>query len=351
MKKSVSLVHYLLLLLAVLPIGGCRLEHYDRSEIVEWADKNFDKRVTISRDYIQRLNDDGYTDHVWEASLKDDTGLKFEIISHKYYGLESVTCSIESTWRSVYGEYFFNQYTTEHHTEYAPAEQWNPTGRYLIAAFFDDRIGMDALFAEAAQIEAFMEAFDAPDCLSYDLILNDPVGSPRYTDVTERISGEKMEKVRDKLLMELALNCADHRFDLEQFTLEELENVIAEDGRPFVLTLSDGSQREYSDLTLSRFGHGMSFGTLYEVLVREGYDVQGSSADYTFTGIDGNEYRMSYSFNDYPYNTGSGVMNGYYYLRNGEEVPMEYFFYNHFRSQDIEKMTGFSFTGVSRKQQ
>ena len=85
MKKSIKTICILLsvvLILFLLP--SCKVQHYSESDISSWANKNIGKNVVISKDYIERpSSDEGYTDRVWTAYLKDRPDMKFEIISHE----------------------------------------------------------------------------------------------------------------------------------------------------------------------------------------------------------------------------------------------------------------------------
>jgi hypothetical protein len=85
------------------------------------------------------------------------------------------------------------------------------------------------------------------------------------------------------------------------------------------------------DLVCSFFSYGISFSTIYEVLRRTGYPVYGTKDDFTFTGIDGSVYEMSESFIDNDW---------YYYIKDGEHVPMEAYFYDHFYSGELKEFTG-----------
>lgn len=349
MKRVIRVIAVVMLFsLMTAFMSGCRMSHFDRSEIVEWAKENFDRPV-VSRQHTERPNEEGYTDLVWEAYLKKYPELKFEIVSHKYYAGESINFSIESTCRSVFGEYYFEQYCSENVGDFAPSEEQSLYGRYRVTAMFDDRNGMESLMAQAAEINAAMEELGAYDCLDFEASYNDPLSPPDGTDVAERFTAESIEENRDKLTVELALNAADHRVDLDQFTAAELESIIAAEGRPFVIIRSDGSEVSYPDLILSRFGYGMSFGTLYEVLLREGFEPEGTPEAFSFTGTDGSIYEFSYRFSDQPYEvdfTDSGYIDGYYYLVDGERVSMQYYFYNHFRSPLLEEMTGMNFREI-----
>ncbi len=89
----------------------------------------------------------------------------------------------------------------------------------------------------------------------------------------------------------------------------------------------------------NRLSYGISFGNLYQVLVNEGIFVEGDEEHYSFYGADGNFYDISYDFiNELQYRDKTQI--GYYYMKNGEIVPMKSYFYNHFNQREVETMTG-----------
>ena len=94
----------------------------------------------------------------------------------------------------------------------------------------------------------------------------------------------------------------------------------------------------YDDLCASQFGYGISFGTLYEILEREGFNVSGNNEHYSFADFNGNIYEISYDFINV--DGKNDESNHYYYLKNGEPVKMAADFYNHFSANKIEEMCG-----------
>lgn len=79
----------------------------------------------------------------------------------------------------------------------------------------------------------------------------------------------------------------------------------------------------YDDITSIRISHkvDVSFGSLYEIMKREGYPVEGNVHSYTFTGADGAEYEISYDFKSKPDPDDYGYL--WYYLKNGEKIEFD----------------------------
>lgn len=142
------------------------------------------------------------------------------------------------------------------------------------------------------------------------------------------------------------LTCLDYRFEeqLAEFSQEEIKDALSDYEQCIGISRSgneSGPYTIYEDLCANKYYYGASFSTLYEILIREGFSVNGDSWHYRFTGIDGSNYEISYDFCNYEHEDSSGEIHlRYYYLKDGEQIPMSAFFYNHFSEQKIKEMTG-----------
>ncbi len=339
--KSISVV--LVLIIVISAFSGCRLNHYGEEDIVQWAKENIGSPIYISNSYTEREGwyDEKYTDRVWKAYLPDMPELEFEIISHEYWGMETITYSIGSTYDYVYGKYYFEQYCKENRTDFVPADDEPTVIGFYLHAYFDDREDIDTLIEQAENISEYIRKTGGSLCVAFEFELNDVLAEVDDTDVSAAVGCESdFDDAKNDILTEYAQYAADYRIDVEQFTNEELKAATEQLGGCFEITRSDGTVVSYSDLSLSRFYYGMSFGCMYEVFSREGLDVEGTPEHFYFNGIDGSSYEFSYSFNDYEYSDGKV---GYYYIKDGVKTPMSYYFYNHFRSGFIEEISGLSF--------
>ena len=349
MKNKHRLLLLLLSVLLLCLLSGCRLSHFERSEIVEWTKEEFDEKVVVSGQYEERTGEDGYVDRVWEAWLKSTPDLKFEIVSDCYYGMESVHHSINTTYYNVCGSHVFDLVRAECATGFVPDETQHAFSSYRVKLLYADRAEMEQAIADMETVDEAMKRYGAEDCIAYTLEYDDPLAEVDDTILSETFRTDSLSGAMQQLTDEFILYAADFRLALDQFTQEEIEDAVEHSDQKFLLTRADGTQISYPDLAVSRFGYGMSFGTLYEVLKREGFEPQGSPEDFSFVGIDGCEYAFSYRFNDYQHSvehSPTGYRNGYYYLRDGEIIPMDYYFYNHMRTDKIKEMTGLSFERV-----
>ncbi len=342
-KRIISLILAAILVLTVF--AGCRTEHYASDDIVLWAEEYIGNDVVISDEPVIRESGlDGYDDLVWSAYRKSLPEVEFEIFSHRFYGGESINYSIETTYWYEYGRHYFEQYKEEYGTDLVPYDAGRTNGAYYLLAGFADRDELSDIVRQAISIEEYMYQLGGVDYISFRFEYDDILAMKSSADVSDFCAGYgELDETEEILLRELAMYAADYRLLPDTFTDEELEAAIDYFDRRFEITRADGSVVSYSDLTLNRFGHGMSFGTVYEVLSREHFSVTGSPEAFCVSGISGDIYEFSYSFNDMPYENGE---DGYYYIKNGEKLPLEYYFYNHIKSDFFEEISGMTFRQI-----
>lgn len=94
----------------------------------------------------------------------------------------------------------------------------------------------------------------------------------------------------------------------------------------------------YDDIIGNPYAYGVSYSSFYEILKREGFNPKGNRWHYSFIGKNNTCYEISYDFDDYYFAEENKY--GYYYLKNGRKVPMNFYFHKNFTAQEIEKMTG-----------
>ena len=130
---------------------------------------------------------------------------------------------------------------------------------------------------------------------------------------------------------------------LNEYSHEEIARFVSEtDYVTPIGVYHNGNDRPdvFDDITTIRTNNRapVSFGSLYEILKRENYPVDGTPRQYTFKGIDGAEYEVSYNFKDAPEYYDYGYR--WYYNKNGEK---EYIMYEHtyaFSFGQVLDMTG-----------
>lgn len=329
---------------------GCRTFHYERSEIVEWAEENIPVPVTISETHTERTDGDEYIDYVWTAYVTDNPEIKFEIVSDRAWRLEWVSCELKCTFQYECGKYYFSEYLREHDTVFKVNETQSKNHEYMLQAEISSREQIPEI---AAQVEQIGEYFDEKGCasvLSFSCWYrnsNPPERTESIVSEIFRYSPGCAQEVRQKMTESLALYAAEYRLITiaEQFTEGEIAKYVVLADRTFQIVRPDGSTVCYPDLVISNLNYGIAIGAMYEVLSREGFDIQGTPEAYTVTGVDGSVYEFSYWFTGDPPNAEGFEYNDAkgYYFKDGQPMAMESFD-DHIRKDLFEQISGMTFT-------
>ena len=323
MKKYFKVLCLLsVFLFCALSLSGCG--HYKRSEAAAWFKENIaDETIAVSKDYTERENEYGYTDHVWNAYLKDLPEVKFELISHAGYSLFP-TYDMETTYHLEMGKYYLEHYLDENPgaLNYLEISENGYSDVMYISGVYDTK---DEIADFCRQLEhldnyildqkypcrflyglAYREPLTYPDGnTSGTLLRNDTyvseAGGTALENDSEQDGNSSFESPSESLRRSaeesFAHYAAVYRLNLDLFTEEQLKDAVnADSDYRFTITRPDGTQLCYPELLL-RHSDEMSFGTLYEVLLREGnYQLTGSPEAFTFTSADGSIYSFSYSY-------------------------------------------------------
>lgn len=285
-----------------LCLTGCVTE-YDRDDVAAYAEEQLKlKHCKVSSNYQEVENQEGYTDHVWTVTDKDNQ-VEFHIIDYFTWAGETLCNYL----RDDYSEAVVYQKKDELDFESLQADFYMENGRYRTIGEYEDTSG-DTIGVLSNEIN-YQKFLFHYILTSYDY---------RY-EVIDTFASEDIEKA----LSELDRFVGIYEGDKEEWEDYETEKI-----------------RYYDDLVADQYGYGISFSTLYEILKREGFEPEGEPWHYLFVGAEDVFYEISYDFNDYPFESDGEKKYGYYYKKDEEKMPMGYYFYTHFRPYQIEEMTG-----------
>ncbi len=332
-----------IMLIAVLCITflcGCRTD-YDKKDIKEYVKEEYGlKSVSVQQEPEAIKDENDSTDYIWMVTDKKHN-MSFRVLDDFQADSLFPDNHLTSDYEDVRLAQAFEQYdakklSLETKTQYALC-------RATIRGNYSSRQELQELFEET---DAFLKEYlDNEVKISIHFTMDTPYreavegyemdsGDYRSTDV--EFTKNKQEEAEENLI----LTALDYRLDtyLEEFTEEEIEEAVANSKyRLGVADSEEGPYEYYDDLVASRFSYGVSFSTLYEILIREGYPVEGDKNHYSFVGVDGSTYEISCDFVGYEYKDGK---IGYYYLKDHVETPMDAYFYNHFETPFIRDTTG-----------
>ncbi len=330
----------LIVILCIICLCGCRKD-YDKNDIKEYVKTEYGlKSVSVEQEPEAIKDENDSTDYIWTVTDKKHS-MKFRVLDDFQADSLFPGNNLIGDYEDVRLAQAFEQYDSESlsletKTQYGLC-------RAIIKGKYSSRRELQELFNET---NAFLDEYlDHKVKVSVHFMMDIPfrdavegyeMDSGDYRDTAIEFVEEMYEEAEENFL----LTALDFGLEncLKEFTEEEIEEVVANSKyRLGVAKSEDGPYEYYDDLVASRFSYGVSFSTLYEVLVREGYSVEGDKNHYSFVGVDGATYEISYNFVGWEYEDGKV---GYYYLKNGMEMPMDAYFYNHFETPFIKDTTG-----------
>lgn len=348
MQKKLHRAVWMLLL--VLFLTGCRTE-YGRDDVKDFLKSSYDMpKFRVSKNRETFVGEDGFTDYLWEVQLKDENKTTFYVVDDQAWGMEWTYNKLKTDFDDVILEKLYWEY--EEPLTFDLEKVMDENGRtYCITLVgqYDSKQELSDRIQELEQFLRYYEEHGYGTSFYGEILMMNPLRDHiKYVihdgDYHFYSDYEEKENRYEDALTQYVQVCLDYRFEekLNEITPEEIDMAL-EDYPYRVGLLRDAENPEncefYEDLCGSRFGYGISFGTLYEILLREGFDVTGDSWHFCFQGVDGSIYEISYDFCDYVTDEGQ---NGYYYLKDDEIIPMAAFFYNHFCKNEVEAMTGLS---------
>ena len=340
------------LCLAAALLAGCTTD-YARADIQAMVRDQLGVRgAVVAQDYTALEGEDGYTDRIWKV-LVPQTGLQFSIVDDYHWGYETVTNHLWTDYPEAALAHIADQLPE---TSLLQVETWQTDGICYgqITGSYTDPDSLRQCRQQLVQlVDMFEELGYEGLSVSYQLAWQGPL-----RDVTDYVIDDAdctghTDAVAsyDEMLAEYVTTVLDYRIDLPlELTQQQVDTALA--GYRYRLGVYRGAQTDpedyepqlidwYDDLIANKYAYGISFGTLYEVLLREGLAPEGDAWHYTFTGADGSRYEVSYDFIAPLFTDEEGaVRQGYYYQKDGETVPMGYYFYNHFTAREVLELTG-----------
>lgn len=318
-----------MVLLCALLLAGCTKE-YKKSDIEEYVRKNLGlSGFRVSSSYETLEDEEGYKDRLWTVTEQD--GTVFGVLDDYGWGMESVSNWLHDDRNAVRLIQLYEQ--TDH--DRIELEAGRAELHYAqLTGTFRSRSELRALFEELQALDAHNTAgarllyefrFDHPyRCIGdYELDDGDARGALEPGETEDPGAAE----------MKLLHQCIDMRYEeqLKEFSEEEIRRCVQYSDHRLGIVQEDGTIVYYDDLLANEYHYGVSFSTIYELLVRNGYPVEGTKDDFVFTALDGSVYEYANGFRENEW---------YYFIKDGEHVPMEAYFYNHLRVKEVEELTG-----------
>ena len=273
--------------------------------------------VKVSKERMEFTDEEGYTDYIWEVTAGDTN---FHVLDDYHWGLETLTNHLTDDYKDVMLKAYYDSKILPHFTLDEKEEQGLYSNQ-LIGKFYTKE-ELTQLYEELENFQTYVtqKGYDIPNSFSYHLQMQTPIRNnmPNYIvddgDSFGRVT-DITEDTVEEAISEYIQAYTDYHFNdlYEKFNEEEIIEAVS-DSKYQIAIIKGESTVFYDDLCASRFGYGISFGTLYEILKREDFDIDGNNEHYSFTDINQNTYEISYDFiNADGMNDES---NHYYYLKN-----------------------------------
>ncbi|MCR5795754.1 MAG: hypothetical protein K6G61_10480 [Solobacterium sp.] len=313
-----------------LVLSGCTTK-YEKKDIEKYVRDLTGSIFFIVSDTPEDITgEDGYTDHLW--TVQEPGGIEYRVLDNYYWGMEAMTNSLYTDRDYVLAKRYFE---SKGHRDLVLEETVDERMLQVQAAgTFTDREGLRQLTDEMNELMQDAEEgislrctfrFDHPSRYIGDYVQDD--GDYRGAgSAGKEISCREAEACWLHQIIDMR-----YEEQLAAFTEEEIRACVEGNTNQIGIVSEDSTVEFQPDLLASRMMYGISFGTFLELLRRTGYPVEGDRKQFTFTGTDGSEYTFSDSFRK---------DGAYYYLKDGETVFTEYYFYNHLEPKFVETISG-----------
>lgn len=355
----------------LLLFTGC-VKRYNRNYIESYLNDLYiftdnSNSYEISKQCFKVEGIDGYTDYVWKVSSDiNGKNINFYVIDDYCSDAGRIVHDIRDTHYNHCVKYalsdidllsfdlgnaYYNNYLERENKSIDKdvIHELNAGTGYRLKSSYNNYDEYIKRFDEITDIYTKISNSDWKDvslCFDIDYIheYRDNVDDKPLTeaDVFGRVSSfDDIEKLKQEYKDRFIIMNIDYRFyDISDiFSSDEIRDAVSKHYyRIGILDESDSD--EYTlidDLVGNQYGYGISFGTMYELLKKDGQNVAGDALHYTYYKDNGDVYEFSYAFNDSLFDNSK---YGYYYKLNNEVVNMNYYFNNHFTCKKVQEITG-----------
>jgi hypothetical protein len=318
-------------------LTGCGVK-YSREEMIKTLKERLpekDKEFIVSKKNhkIKCENGEGY--YPYDVYYKDNPDLVFQLAQYTDGG-EPFTTYIVDTYAYTYGVYYYNNFCKNNKTDLKVME-WNskefikgldgecyPVNGFTLYYCIKNRSDFENAINEMKKFDAFLSEQDHK--IYYDYLLIDKSGKLSKLEGIVRVGyniNRHDQSSYDEAMSNYVSDLATYRIkEMYDFSTEELIHYLNmdDDNKRITIQTVDGRKKTYEDMPEGRtvgINDWITFGSLYEILKRNGFNVTGDSEAFSVKGLDGSKYEFSYEFYD---NDNERKNYGYYYLKDNNKV-------------------------------
>lgn len=338
MKKWYQKIFFLsAFLFCLLALCGCG-KHYSRSDAARWFRQQvLDEKIVVSGNHLDQENRDGYTDRIWIAYLADLPEVEFKLISHQYYSLFPAS-SMETTYHLEMGKYYLRNYQEQYPYGLEDVQCQQLSDLLSVGKLYDNAAEIETVCLQLEHLNDYISQQEYPCRIRFGIAFREPQTFVADSDADtlsshdsyvylynddEELTEDGLSAVLEQKAKDaLAKYAAAYRLETEQVGEEQMEQAVIRNSKNrFSITRADGLLLCYPDLILAHNG-AMSFGCLYEVLLREGtYQLTGTPEKFSFVTADGLTCSFSYSYREASKTVSdNSKAEFFYYVVNGEKI-------------------------------
>ena len=297
------------LLLAAVILSACTKD-YKEEDVIKYIREEMGlSSYSVISGPEEAEGEDGYTDRIWTVSTKDfDLGeeLVFHVCDDRYWGLEWVTNRMTDDLQYQKQRVLMENFSMPDgfSLEEVPDSSGRP-GWFMVVCGFDRRKDFEKGIEFVRNYRDYAQKYptinDAEFTLSFQV--NDTGAAPDWKLIGRSYSfhfsaGTKDEEVREKLrdvsddyLMD-CIECGNlDRMD-EYNTVERSAVIDADPNNTEIRRLGEETAA-YPGYAYDYY-YGIPYGSLYRILLEEGYEVSGEWTDFEFVGKDGLPHACAY---------------------------------------------------------
>lgn len=347
--KKVKKVLIVFLLLCFL--SACTKD-YSRSDIKNYVKEELNlTNISVSKTYEEIKDTEGYTDRLWTVVDKKNN-ITFHVLDDYGWGMESVANNL---WNDYDNSVFLKYYSDLTIKDNIELEENNDSGLNYIKlnCTFKNKDELADCYESLISYKNYYleKGFDLS--ISYNVNYDFSLKKIGNHEITEGDSWGFMNNLNDEVYAKMLIryfSCGlSYQIDsvISEMNESDLETVMDfEDNHRIFKTEDDFTVYYYEGIIANINSYGISFGTLFKLLEQENYNPVGNPWNYTVTNKNGDKYEFSYDFNDELFDDGN---LGYYYIKNNEKIKMSYYFYNCFRTKEINEMFDLSINEKANK--
>ena len=297
------------LFLAAIILSACTKD-YKEEDVIKYIREELGlSSYSVIRGPEEVKGEDGYTDRIWTVSTKD-FGLEEELVFHvcddHYWGLEWVTNRMTDDLPYQKQRVLMESFSVPE--GFSLEEITDASGRpglIMVVCGFDRRADFEKGTEFVRNYRDYAKKYptinDTDFTLSFQV--NDTGAAPDWKLIGRSYSfyfsaGTKDEEVRDKLrdvsdnyLMD-CIECGNLG-RMDEYNTAERSAVIEADPSNTEIRRIGEETAAYPGYAYDYY-YGIPYGTLYRILLEEGYEVSGDWTNFEFAGKDGTPHACAY---------------------------------------------------------